>query len=233
MILRDLLRVLGQLGDPRFLRVLALGVGLTLALLIGACAAALWGAGALAPETLRLPLLGEVGWLDDAAGWGAALLVLGLSVFLMIPVASAITSIFLDQVAQAVEDRWYPGLPAAHQVTLLQGLRDTLGFLGLMLALNAGVFALSLVFPPAGPFLFLGLNGWLLGREYFTLAALRREGRAQALALRRRHAGQIWLAGVLMALPLVVPVMNLLVPVLGAAAFTHLYHRVAAPRGGR
>ena len=70
------------------------------------------------------------------------------------------------------------------------------------------------------------MNGFLLGREYFQVAAMRREGRSGAAALRRRHAGTIWLAGVLMALPLSIPLLNLFVPILGAATFTHLYHRL-------
>ena len=74
--------------------------------------------------------------------------------------------------------------------------------------------------------LFWGLNGFLLGREYFTLVAMRRLGPAGAKALRSRHAGRVWLAGTLMAIPLSIPLVNLLVPVLGAASFTHLFHRL-------
>jgi len=80
--------------------------------------------------------------------------------------------------------------------------------------------------PPLTPFIFFGLNGFLLGREYFQIAAMRREGRQGAKALRRKHIGQIWFAGVLMALPLTIPIFNLIIPVLGAATFTHLYHRL-------
>ena len=74
---------------------------------------------------------------------------------------------------------------------------------------------------------YVALNGFLLGREYFQVAALRREGPEGARTLRRRHAIKIWLTGCLMALPLAIPVVNLLVPTLGAATFTHLYHRLA------
>lgn len=90
-------------------------------------------------------------------------------------------------------------------------------------------FGAYLLLPPLAPLIFLALNGFLLGREYFQLIAARRLGRAGARALRRRHAATIWLAGALMALPLLVPVVNLLVPVIGAATFTHLYHRL--PKG--
>ena len=34
-----------------------------------------------------------------------------------------------------------------------------------------------------------------------------------------------------MAAPLTVPILNLVVPVLGAATFTHLFHRLEGGRG--
>ena len=92
--------------------------------------------------------------------------------------------------------------------------------------MKAKLFLYAL-FPLAIPFIFYGLNGFLLGREYFQIAAMRREGRAGAKALRKRHLPEIWMAGVLMALPLTIPLVNLFIPVLGAATFTHLYHRLA------
>lgn len=72
------------------------------------------------------------------------------------------------------------------------------------------------------------MNGFLLGREYYTLAAIRRVGRAEAKRLRSRNMGTIWLAGILMAMPLSVPLVNLVIPILGAATFTHLFHRLQA-----
>ncbi len=147
-----------------------------------------------------------------------------LSVVLMVPVASAITSFFLDEVAQAVEDRHYPALGPGRNVPWTEELRDSAAFLGVLILANLVALVLYLMFAPFAPFIFWGLNGFLLGREYFTLAALRRHGRDEAKRLRRRHAGTIWMAGVLMAVPLSVPLLNLLIPILGAATFTHLYH---------
>jgi uncharacterized protein involved in cysteine biosynthesis len=79
---------------------------------------------------------------------------------------------------------------------------------------------------PFAPLVFWAVNGYLLGREYFQMAAMRRLGRDGAAALRRRHRGQIFAAGLLMAAPLSLPLVNLVVPVLGAATFTHLFHRL-------
>lgn len=225
-MIRDLSLALAQLPDPRFRRVLGRGVALA-ALLLAAASAALWWLLAWAlPDSLSLPWLGEVGWLDDLAGWAAIPALLILSVLLMVPVASAMTSLFLDEVAQAVEDRHHPGLPPARPVPWAEALADAAGAFATVLLANLVALVAYLLLAPLAPLIFVALNGYLLGREYFGVAALRRETPAGVAALRRRHAGRIWLAGCLMALPLAVPVLNLVVPTLGAATFTHLYHRL-------
>ena len=71
------------------------------------------------------------------------------------------------------------------------------------------------------------MNGYLLGREYFALVARRRLGAEAAAALGRRHLARIWFLGTAMAVPLSVPVVNLVVPILGVAVFTHQFHRMA------
>ncbi len=227
MIFTDIAKALGQIGDPRFRRVLGMGVGLTICLLVAIYAAFLGFLGWLDPATLNLPFLGPNAFVGGLLSWGSIALMLVLSIFLMIPVASAITSMFLDDVADAVEVRHYPHLPPAPRITFGEAFRDTVNFLGVMIGVNL----VALMFLPfywfAAPFVFYLINGWLLGREYFTVAALRREGREGANALRKQHRGAIWFAGIVMAVPLTIPVVNLLVPILGAATFTHFYHRIA------
>ncbi|NVK16021.1 MAG: EI24 domain-containing protein [Rhodobacteraceae bacterium] len=227
MIFTAFFKTLGQTGDPRFRKVLFLGLGLTIALLIAACVGFYLLVHWLVGPEAALPLLGEVTWLDDILSVGSVFLVLLLSVFLMIPVASAFTSMFLDEVAQAVEDKHYPALPPAAKVPFWDAVKDTVNFLGLLIAANILALFLYVMFPPAALFIFWGLNGFLLGREYFTLAAARRVGTAEAKKLRRRHSTTIWAAGTLMAVPLSVPLVNLVIPILGAATFTHIYHALA------
>ena len=102
MILGDFLRALGQLHDRRFQKVVGLGVLLSLALLAGAYVVVAWLVGWFVPDSFTLPWLGEVTWVNDLASWGSLLVMLFLSVFLMVPVASAFTGVFLDEVADAV-----------------------------------------------------------------------------------------------------------------------------------
>ena len=227
MILSSFLAALNQMTDPRFRRVLFTGITLTVVLLIGASVLFVWLLGGLLGDHVSLPFIGEVRWLDDLASWGIGIALAVLSTFLMIPVASAITSLFLDTVAQAVEDEHYPKLGKASPVPFFDAVLDSIGFLGVLIIANLLALILYLIFAPAAPLIFWGLNGFLLGREYFTLAAIRRVGRKQAKVLRSRYILTIWGAGVLMAIPLSIPILNLIIPILGAATFTHLFHRLA------
>lgn len=226
MIFIDFFKALTQLGDPRFRRVLFLGIGLTIALLFGAYALVLGLVALVSPDTVNLPFIGEVAWVDDLLSWASILLMIVLSVFLMMPVASAFTSMFLDDVSEAVEARHYPELTPVARLSLYDAMMDTLNFLGLMIGANLMAFFLYLVMPPFAPFIFWGLNGYLLGREYFQLVAARRLGRTQAKVMYKANIRQVWAAGILMAMPLSIPLVNLLVPILGAATFTHLFHRL-------
>lgn len=236
MIFDDFGRALSQLGDARFRGVLAKGIGLTLLLLVLLYWLVFQGVGWLAPDTISLPWIGEITWVDTFLSGASVVLMMLLSVFLMVPVASAFTSIFLDEVTDAVEERHYPNLPPAPHLSIAEGIKDSILFLGVITAANvlALVVYLPLLFlmPPLAPAVFIALNGYLLGREYFQLIALRRLGPSGAKAARRRHAGKIWVAGALMAAPLTIPLVNLLIPVLGAATFTHLYHRVEGAGSG-
>lgn len=220
---------LGQFGDPRFVRTFALGVGLALALLAALAWAVLAGLGRLVPDAVSLPWIGPVTFLDELASGAGLIAFLVASIFLMVPVASLFTGLFLDDVADAVEARHYPALAPARRLGPIEGAGESLRFLAVLVAANLAALVIYLLVAPLAPFVFWAVNGLLLGREYFQLVAVRRLGRAGAKALRRRHALTIWIAGVLMAVPLTVPLVNLTVPILGAATFTHLFHRLWDP----
>ena len=216
---------LAQMSDPRFRAVLIKGIGLTFLLLAALYALVFFGVSWMVPDTFTLPWIGEVTFVDTLLSWGSVLLMMVLSIFLMVPVASAFTGIFLDEVADAVEARHYPNLGPPHTMGLTDNIRESLGFLAILIAANAA--ALVLYVTPVAPFVFFGLNGFLLGREYFRMVAVRRIARSEASQVFRRNLPMIWIAGAAMAVPLTIPLLNLVVPILGAAAFTHIYHKTA------
>ena len=228
MIFASFFRALAQLGDGRFRRVVFLGVLLALALLFAVYALFLQVIWWFTPDSIDLPMIGPVTGVETLLGWASILVMIGLSIFLMVPVASAFTGLFLEDVADAVEDRHYPGLPSASVLPWPETLRQSVNFLGLVVAVNVLALFLYPFVGPAIPLVFWGLNGFLLGREYFTLVALRRLPLPEVKAMRRRNRWTLWMAGTLMAAPLSIPVLNLIIPVLGVATFTHLFHQMAA-----
>lgn len=222
----DFGRALSQMGDPRFRTVLWRALLVVALAFAGTVWAATFALGRLLPDTVTLPWIGAVGFVDAAASWAVIGLVLALSVVLMAPAAAAAASFFLDDVAAAVEARHYPALPPARPPGLARQARDAAAFLGLALAANALALVVYVAVPPLAPFVFWAVNGYLLGREYFELVAVRRLDAAAARRLRRRHGGRLWLAGVALAVPLSVPVLNLFMPILGVAVFTHQFQRL-------
>lgn len=226
MIFNDFAKAMGQMGDPRFNRVLGLGVGLTVALLVAVYAVFMIVVDWIMPDQFTIPFIGTIEWIDNLVSWASAILMIWFSTFLMAPVASAFTGLFLEDVAAAVEDTHYGHLPRAAPIPFAEGVKDALGFLGVMIVANLVALLFYMVFTVFSPLIFWSLNGYLLGREYFQLVAMRRLGREGARKLRARHGLVIWLAGILMAMPLSVPIVNLFIPVLGVATFTHLFHRL-------
>jgi CysZ protein len=227
VILGDFLKALAQMADPAFWGVILRGVGLAIVLLAGICGAFVLAIPFVVPDSLTIPWIGPVSGIDTALGWASLGLMLVLSVFLMVPVAATFAGLFADDIADAVEARHYPALAPAPRQRWPEALSGALRFLGLVGLVNAVALVAYILSGPAAPLVFWAVNGYLLGREYFTAIAVRRMGPQGAQGLYRQFRGRIWLAGALMAVPLSLPLANLAIPVLGAATFTHMFHRLA------
>lgn len=226
MILSSIVLALSQLGDLRFLRVLVLGVLLSAGLLVGLYFGLSGFLDWLLPDSLTLPWIGTINWLEAAANWGTLALMLVASIFLMVPVAALFAGLFTESIADAVEDRHYPTLAPAQPEPLAAALWGTVRFFLVILVANLLALFFYLIAGPFGPAVFWLVNGYLLGREYFETVAIRRIGRQRARAMRKSNALTVWLMGALMAAPLTVPLLSLFVPVVGVATFTHLFHRL-------
>lgn len=224
MIIQAVLAALGQLGDRRFIWVLAKSVAITIVGLVLMALGLQW----LLPETITLPWFGEVAWLgwvlDRAVVWA----MLAASTFLMVPVAAIVIGFFLEEVAMAVERLHYPDKLPSQPIGFWAGAAEGMRFLLILIGVNLIALIFYLLFAPFAPIIFIVVNGILLGREYGQLVAMRHLGKAGAAAFRKRNRLTIWVAGMLMAVPLTIPVINLLVPVVGVATYTHLFHRLGA-----
>ncbi|WP_323037378.1 EI24 domain-containing protein [Pararhodobacter sp.] len=228
MILGAIAAAFGQWSDPKFRRALWFGLALAIALLFAMYAAVLMVVQIFTPDALTLLWVGEVHGIATLLSFASLAFMLVLSIFLMVPVASAFTGLFLDDVADAVEARHYAQLPQAPRAPFLTSLVNSLRYFGVLVALNLLGMVLFIFSGGLGMIALWLINGYLLSREYFTMIALRRLPPQAAHAMRRDNRFRLWTTGVLMAVPLSIPVVNLFMPVVAAATFTHLYHRLRA-----
>jgi len=205
-------RAVAQLGDPAFRRPLILGLAGAMAVFAG-----LWvGMGVLLTRTRVF----DNPWLDatlDAFG-GLATLVL---TFLLYPaIVAAVMGLFLDGAIAAVETRHYPRHPPPRPVSLTEQLGLAARLILKALVLNLIALPIYLV-PALNLVVFYTLNGYLLGREYFEMVAQRRLDPSALRALWRDRRAAILITGAGVAFISTIPLVNLVAPLVAAAAMTH------------
>ncbi len=209
-----LARALGQLFDGRILALIGGCVILSLATFVGAWFAMHWVLSTLLAGWETTGTI--VDWLGGFATIVAAW-------FLFPLVTSAFVGLFLESAARAVEARHYPGLGAAPGLPLLAGIGASVRFLAVVLGANALLLVLAVFFPIAYPVAYLLVNGFLVGREYFELVAMRRLRPDAVRALRLAHHGELLATGIAFALAFTVPFLNLVMPIVATATMVHLF----------
>ncbi len=211
-----ILRAVGQLDDPALLRVL-----LKSFLISVVCFGVLAGGAYWAVHQ----------WLGPDSVWGllggalGSLLALVSALWLFLPVAVIIASLFMTPVCEAVERRWYPGLPPAQGASGWAQAWEGMA-LGLrVLALSVVTLPISLVFPGVGTALGWVITAWAVGRGLFGAVALRRMTRREVQALYRARRLDVLVQGAVLTVAGTLPLVNVLVPVLGPAAMVHVLLR--------
>jgi len=183
-----------------------------------------WAEGMLGPNfhsTLHV-----LSWIISiTAGLGV---VLG-GIFLMPAITSLVASLFVDDVADIVEREHYPaerpGAALPFALAMTEGTKTAL--LTILVYLVALPFVL---FAGAGFIVFFIATAWLLGREYFELAAMHFRSPAEAKAMRRDHASTIFAAGLFIAAFVSIPIVNLATPLFGMAFMVHMHKRLSGSR---
>lgn len=204
-----------QLQDRALRRIVWIGL-----LFAAVVFALLWGGMYL---LLAHSSLFQTGWLETAVDVLGGLATIVLTWLFFPAVVTSIMGFYLDDAADAVEKRHFPDLPLPRRQPIQEIILSSLRFLSVTAALNV-VALLFLLLPAVFPFVFYGINGYLLGREYFEVVALRRLDPTAAARFRRSHRLQVFLAGLVIAFLLTLPFVNLLAPVIGTAAMVHIFH---------
>jgi uncharacterized protein involved in cysteine biosynthesis len=99
-----------------------------------------------------------------------------------------------------------------------------------LLTILVYLIALPFVFFAGVGFIgFFIATAWLLGREYFELAAMRFRPPAEAKALRKANAATVFTAGLIIAAFVSIPIVNLATPLFGMAFMVHMHKRLSGP----
>lgn len=237
MIALSINRSWQQLLHPKFRSVFLTAVGAAAATLVLLTFAlnAYW------PDTLQF----ESDWLSWLNDFGDSLAsagfwtVVAFSSYLLFPgIVTMVMGVLADQIASAVEEEYYPNRPGTRKVPVSDTVTSAAKLTLIMLVINllALVPYVLLFLFTAGPgalALFIVINGYLLGREYFEMVAIRHINQRTVNESRVTHGGKVFVIGALIAGMFLVPFLNILAPIIGAAMMTHLVHQLGVPETGR
>lgn len=218
---------LGQLTDRPVVRVLVKSLVVTVLLFVLAGVGLWFGLNALGD--MLAPRLGLRDGANVFAGVATVVLVILGWWLLFRAIAVAVVGVFADEVVAAVEARHYPAAHAqARDVPLARsaamGIRSALRAIGVNL-LFVPVYLLLLITGVGTAAAFFLVNAWLLGRDLGDMVAARHMPAAELPAWRRGTPMHRFALGAIGTGLLLVPLLNLVAPVLGAAMATHAFHR--------
>lgn len=230
MILDAARAAAGRMLSAPFRSVLLKSLGLTLLVLVG-----MWFGLQSLFDWLAMPWIDALlpglptwaGWLSLVAAVVAGIGFAILLALMIAPVTALVAGLFLDDIAEVVEREDYPADPPGRAVPPLRALVLSLKFFGIVILGNLVALFLLLI-PGVNVAAFFVVNGYLLGREFFEFAAMRFRPEEEAKALRSRHGGTIFLAGLVIAGFLAIPLVNLATPIFAAAMMVHLHKAISA-----
>lgn len=227
-LLEDALAAAHQIFTPPFRDVLWKTIGLTLVLLGLVFAGLDAGFEKLLSAMVTFPYP----WLSTAASiLGGIGLFVGLA-FLIPPVSFIVAGFFFDELAEVVERGLDPRQGPGRALPFGDALWVSLRFSAVSAFVNLVAFILWLV-PGINAVAFLAANAYLLGRGYFELAALRYLPYAEVRRLRSIYALRLFIAGLIMAALLAVPILNLLTPLFGTALIVRVTRGIMLRQAAR
>jgi uncharacterized protein involved in cysteine biosynthesis len=214
-MLQPLFRAVSQLNDKVFLGVVWRSLALSLLAFLALLAGSVW---------LVEDWVGQGGWLGWLVGLAGGLGILALAVWLFVPVALVIATFYVDRIASAVEERFYPGLPPPVGAPVTEQTWDGVVLGAQVLVLQIASLIAAVLLPGVGLALGWVVTGWAIGRGLFVSVAMRRMSRPEALRVYARRRLAVVVPGIGLAVASTFPPLNLLVPVVGIAAMVHVFN---------
>jgi CysZ protein len=213
-MLEAALAAIRQILTPPFRNVLYKSLGMTLVFLVLA-----W----VGLDKLALSyVVVNHPWLQTALALATGVGLVIILAFLIAPLSIVVAGLFLDDLAEHVEQEVYPDGRTGRALPAGQATFMALRFAAVSALVN--LLALLLLFVPGvNAMAFLLANAYLFGREYFFLAATRFRSIREADEMRRRFGPQLFFAGLFIAGFVAVPGLNLLTPLFGVAFMVRVH----------
>lgn len=176
-------------------------------------------------------------WLDtygDAMASAGFWAVVTLGTYLLFPgIVTMVMGFLADQIATAVEEEYYPNRIGTRKVPYGDIFISAAKLTGIMVLINLlALLPYIILFFLTGGIgtiaLFIMINGYLIGHEYFEMVVLRHRNLRTVTQLRKQFGNKIFIGGALIAAMFLVPILNLIAPIIGAAMMTHIYHHLPA-----
>ena len=216
------IRSVSQLDDPAFRGVLLRSTLWSVACFLILQMTSVW----IIHQVIALH--GWLAWSVDILNSVAASL---LALWLFLPLAAMIGTIYFERIAQAVEHRFYPWLPPPDGASWVDQIWDGVAVALRVLAFNVAALIITLLLPGVGLVLGWMITAYAIGRGLFVAVAMRRMTRAMAEAIYRQRRLTIVAQGAILTVSTYIPVFNLLIPIIGTAAMVHVLDMTyVAPR---
>lgn len=229
-------KALAQMFTPALRWVLMKAVGLALLLIVIV--------GVILQRVLSALAQHGADWAEQSSGfaphavWTALAWLLSImaslgiitgALFLMPTISALVGSFFVDETAEAVEREYYPAEPAGRALPFVRATIEGVKIAALSLVVYFCALPFIL-FAGLGVIILFLANSYLLGREYFELAAMRFRPPYEAKAMRKANSTYIFLAGMVIAVFVSIPVVNLATPIFAMAFMVHIHKRMHGVR---
>ena len=226
-------KAVSQMLAPPLRRVLLKAIGLALILIVII--------GILMYRVLAAWAETGTNWAEQTAGtaphavwsalaWSLSIMAgLGIitgALFLMPAVSAFLGSLFVDEIGEAVEREYYPNESVGRALPFFLALFEGLKVAGLAFLVYLCALPFFLLAGVGVIVLFLA-NSYLLGREYFELAAMRFRPPHEAKAMRKYNAAYLFVAGMVIAAFVSIPIINFATPVFAMAFMVHMHKRLS------
>ncbi len=233
-IMSAVTRTLAQVFDPAFLKVFILGILTTIAAMV-----LTWFLANYLKDQFILTQF-DWQWVNSFFQWLLDIdWIFNIIFFFLMgvffpPIATIFMTLYLDDIVDAVEDKYYPDHKAGKRLGVAHLAYLALRLAFMIILLNIIVIPLYLFFfwlPFVPLIIFYTLNSYLLGWGYYEMVAVRHLGIKEASRHRKSIRGQVLGGGFMITLLYTLPVINLTAPILGAAILAHIFHLTIRPEG--